>query len=156
MFQIDKFLIIKGVVTICKIFEDKMMEIIHHSVGVCVDNVNGLKNINKVFVMLWKEKTTSSMMYDYEIDGKLVRRHEPSKYAASMVLTTFDELQSDLEKLESLFNENKYKFPTAFQMIYYPQTNNFKMKIQYDQITEKTGEAILNYYEDWILSKIEL
>lgn len=131
-----------------------MMEIIHHSVGVCVDNVKDVKNLDKVFVMLWKEKTVSSIMYDYDIGGEFIRRHEPSKYAASMVFTTFDELQKDLEKLEVLFKENEHEFPTAFQMIYYPQTRKFKMNMEYDLITEKTGEDISCYYIEWVKSNI--
>ena len=87
-------------------------------------------------------------MYDYEI------RHEPSKYAASMVLTTFDQLQEDLEKLEDLFKENGRELPTTFQMVYYPQTKKFSMNMEYDLITEKKGEDISFYYLEWIKNHI--
>ena len=50
-----------------KVFEYKMMEIIRHSVGVCFDNVKDIQNVEKVFVMLWKEKSVSSTMYSYQI-----------------------------------------------------------------------------------------
>lgn len=131
-----------------------MMESIHQCVSLCVDNVKDVENVEKVFVMLWKEKSASSMMYDYEIDGKFVRRHEASDYASKMVFPTFDELQKEYEKLEVLFNEDNREFPVAFKIIYSPKTNKFHMHLEYELITERTHEHISIYYEEWVKNKI--
>ena len=110
-----------------KVFEDKMMEIIRHSVGVCFDNVKDIQNVEKVFVMLWKEKSVSSTMYSYQISQSLVKKHKVSDYATKMMSITLDELQLDLDKLENLFIENNREFPTVFKLIYNPQSSNFNM-----------------------------
>ncbi len=155
VYLIEEYLIIKkGVSIITRTFEDKMMDIIHRCVSICADNVEGVPNVNKVFIMLWREKTVTSTMYDYEINGEFVRRHEPGANSASKVFATFDELQIEHELLKKLFDEDNREFPVAFKMIYSPQTNKFNMHLEYDLITERTGEDISVFYKEWATSKI--
>ena len=137
-----------------KVFEDKMMEIIRHSVGVCFDNVKDIQNVEKVFVMLWKEKSVSSTMYSYQISQNWVKKHKVSEYATKMMSITLDELQLDLDKLENLFIENNREFPTVFKLIYNPQSSNFNMNFEYEMITERTGEVITSYFDSWVQENI--
>ena len=137
-----------------KVFEDKMMDIIKHSVEICFDNVKDVQNLEKVFVMLWKEKSVSSTMYSYQISQKWVKKHTVSEYATQMMSITLDELQLDLDKLEKLFSENERAFPTVFKLIYYPQSSKFNMNLEYEMITERTGEVITSYFDSWVQENI--
>ncbi len=137
-----------------KVFEDKMMEILKHSVSLCFDNVKDIENVGKVFIMLWKEKKVSSPMYSYQIDQKWVKKHKASEYSKSMMSATLYELQADLEKLEKLFTEADREFPTVFKAIYFPKTSNFTMNLEYDAIQEKTGEDISDYFDQWVEDNI--
>lgn len=137
-------------------FEDKMMDIIHNCVLICEQNVAELSNVDvdKIFIMLWKEKTVKATMYDYEINGKFVHRHEPPNNSSSIVFETFDKLQKEHELLEQLFDEDDRAFPVAFKMIYSPKTNKFNMHLEYELITERTEEDIDIFYEEWARSKV--
>lgn len=143
-----------------KVFEDMMMERIQQCVSVCVDNVKNVENVedvpnvDKIFIMLWKEKTIESTMYDYEIEGKFVHRHEPPNNSSSRVFATFDELKKEHELLKKLFEKDNREFPVAFKMIYSPKTNKFNMHLEYELITEQTGEDIDIYFEEWARSKV--
>ncbi len=155
VYQIEEYLIIKkGVRNITRTFEDKMMDIIHRCISICAGNVDGIPNVDKVFIMLWREKTVTSTMYDFEINGTFVRRHEPVNNSSSTVFATFDELQIEHELLKKLFEEDNREFPVAFKMIYNPTTNKFNMHLEYELITEKTGEDISIYYVEWAGSKV--
>lgn len=135
-------------------FEDQMMEIIHRCVNLCERNIASVPNVDKIFIMLWQEKTIQATMYDFEIGGKFVYRHEPSNNSSSTVFATLDELQKEHELLKSLFDNEKKEFPVAFKMIYSPKSNKFNMHLEYELITEKTGEDIDIYFEEWAKSKV--
>lgn len=137
-----------------KVFEDKMMDIIKHSVEICFDIAKDVQNLEKVFVMLWKEKSVSSTMYSYQISQNWIKKHKVSEYATQMMSITLDELQLDLDKLENLFNENEREFPTVFKLIYYPQSSKFNMNMEYEMITERTGEVITSYFDSWVQENI--
>lgn len=137
-----------------KSFEDKMMDLIKHCVEVCYDNVKEVENVEKVFIMLWKERTIGSGMYSYQISQQLVKKHKISEYASDMMSITLDELQLNSDKLEILFKEEGREFPTVFKIIYFPQTSKLSQKMEYEMITEKTGEFISTYFDEWVANNI--
>lgn len=153
--QVKKYSIIKrGVNSIMKTFEDEMMDVIHRCISICEQNIVEVPDVDKIFIMLWKEKTIQATMYDFEISGKFVHRHEPPNNSPSIVFETFDELQKEHELLENLFERENREFPVAFKMIYSPITNKFNMHLEYELITEQTGEDIDIYFEEWARSKV--
>ncbi len=133
-----------------KNFEEGFMKLLTDAVSICYDNVKDVDGVEKIFLLLWNGNMAFSSNYDYFINKKFVRRHEPSERAKQLCFQTMDELNEITDKLGSYFEENEQPQPTIYKVIFDAKTTQMNLNMEYENIEEQTGEPISVYYEAWV------
>ncbi len=136
-------------------FQEGFMKLLTDAVSICYDNVKDVDGVEKIFLLLWNENTIRSAMYRYKINGTEKNNSEPSERAKSLAPQTMRELNEITSKLGAHFEENEQPKPTVYKVIFDAKTTQMKLKMEYDNIEEQTGEPISVYYDEWVKQAIK-
>ena len=145
-------------------FEEKFMDLQSELISLCLELVE--QKAEKVYAYGSIEKKSKAFNVFYEIDERIVHKHELNKYQTKYVYGTTSQMRmqlmkigvENLAKIEHLCRENDMPIPTELKMVYDVATGKYNADYKYTEVcTAKTGidtsVIFMDWYKEMILSK---